>query len=210
MKKETERCAFLHTLCQEIDSLRAAGLTVNAALRQARRHRRTSLFCRGRMSFGALRDHYYQWKKNPVPEAHRRQYSTGRSKRRIPIALLAEFLNRLAGERIVPAAAAMQSLRADWKMGRPLPGLGAWREYVLRVNGEQTLRSTAPRFPLSRSSVYEALASEASGEYARRISSVLKAQREIDRFNSFIEERRAILEERRAHEPLGKPLSHQQ
>ena len=211
IKIEPERCAFLHALCQEIDASRSAGMTVMAAVRWARRRRRAHLFVRGRLSVGTLREHYYRWKKSPLLETHRRQYRpAGIFNRRIPIALLAEFLNRLAGERIVPAATALQSLRAEWKMGKPLPGLGTWREYLVRERGEQALRSTAPRFPFSRSSLYEALSGQAPGEYSLRISGALNAQREIARFNSFIESRRAALENRRAHEPLGKPLSQQQ
>jgi len=208
---EDARCAFLHGLCQEIDSLRAAGYTVAAALRRARRRRRVRLFIHGHMSFGALRDHYYRWRKSPSPEVHRRRYRlAGGFARRIPIALLVEFLNRMAGVRIVPAATVLQSLRVDWKMGRPLPGLGTWREYRLRTGGEQALRSTAPHFPFSRSALYAALAADVPSEYARRISAALQAQRDLARFYSFVDRQRAALEKRRARESLGTPISQQQ
>jgi len=183
MKIENERCAFLHGLCQEIDRLRASGLTVKGAVRRVRLRRRMRLFTRGRLSFSALLTHYYTWRKWPSLEAHWRLYRTGANpKRRIPIALYIEILNRLAGDRILPAATVVRSMHIDWKAGKSMPGLGTWREYLLRLNGERALPSTPPPFPCSRTSLYQALGGDTSGEYCRRISAALRAQRELARF----------------------------
>jgi hypothetical protein len=151
------------------------------------------------------------WRKSSSPETHRRRYrGVGRFRRHVPVALLVEFISRMAGERIVPAATAMQTLRADWKMGRSIPGLGSWREWLRHQRGETATRATAPRFPFSRSTLYFSLCGGRPGEYQRRISAALRAQSQLNRFAAYIEARRADLEAQRAHEPLGASFSQQQ
>ena len=202
---EDERSAFLHLLCQEIADGRAAGMTVWQAVRRARRHRRASLFRHGRLSCSSLLRCYYAWRRERTPEVFLRHYKPG--KPRVPVALVLEFLNRLAGERVVSAATAMRSLRSDWQMGVSIPGLGTWRAYVRRTRGESALRATPPAFPCSYHTLCRYLAPKNPEAYGRRAAAALRAQRELNRFLDFIESRRRDLEARTAHEPPAKTVS---
>lgn len=144
---------------------------------------------------------YYRWRKNPVPEVFVRRYKPTQPS--IPPQLIEEFLNRLAGERIVPASVALASMRADWQMGRPLPGLGTWREYLRKRHGDAASRRVPPPFPFGRASFYWYLGGRDGCDYHRRISQALSAQRELARFLDFIEQRRCALARALRHEPLS-------
>jgi hypothetical protein len=210
MQVEEDRCIFLNELCGKIADRIEMGAPTVATIKRAARRQRKALFKYGRLSWSTLRTFYYAWKRTPSPEVFRRHYlAAGHFHKKVPIALLVEFLDRLAGERIVPAATAIQTLRADWKMGRSIPGLGTWREFPRRQHGEAVTRATAPRFPFSKSTLYLQLCCGRPGEYQRRISAALRAQGELNRFTAYIEARRTALEAQRAHEPLGVPFSQQ-
>jgi len=203
---EDERCDYLHQLCGWIEMKIREGLTARAAIRLAARHRRMRLFKHGHLSRPRLTMLLYRWRRNRSPEVFRRHYKPG--KPRIPAALVSEFLNRLASDRVVTAAAVMRSLRADWLAGRSIPGLGTWAEYLHRLHGE--LASAAPpRFPFSNRTLVRCLGAGRPGAWQHRIIAALRAQRELERFTNFIEARRGELEARRSHEPLGTPWSQQ-
>jgi hypothetical protein len=150
----------------------------------------------------------YRWRQNRSPEVFRRNYKPG--KPRIPAALVSEFLNRLAGDRVLTAADVMRSLRADWCAGRSIPGLGTWSEYLRRLHGELASGATPPRFPFSNRTLVRYLAAGKPGAWQRRIIAARRAQRELERFYAYIEARRSDLESRRTHEPLGTPFPQQQ
>ena len=202
---ESARASFINRLCQEIEASRAEGKTIWQAIRRARRHSRARLFRHGRPSLGSLVRYYYTWRRERTPEVFLRHYKPG--KPRVPVALVLEFLNRLAGERVVSAATAMRSLRSDWQMGVSIPGLGTWRAYLLRTRGESALRATPPAFPFSYRTLCRYLAPKNPEAYGRRAAAALRAQRELNRFLDFIESRRRDLEARTAHEPPAKTVS---
>ena len=184
------------------------GLTAKAAIRLAARRQRAKLFRHGHLSRARLTMLLYRWRQNRSPEVFRRHYKPGLP--RVPAALVSEFLNRLSADRIVPAATVTQSLRSDWRLGRSLPGLGTWREWMRRLHGESSSRMTPPRFPFANKTLVRYLGGRTPGDWQRRIVAARRAQQELNRFSEFIEARRRDLEARRAHEPLGTPFSQQQ
>lgn len=183
------------------------GLSARAAIRLAARHQRARLFKRGHLSRPRLTVLLYRWRQNRSPEVFWRGYKPG--KPRIPAALVSEFLNRLAGDRVLTAAAVMRSLRADWAAGKSIPGLGTSAEYSSRLHGELS-PAAAPRFPFSNLTLVRYLGAGTPKAWQRRIIAARRAQRELERFTEFIEARRSELEARRAHEPLGRPFGKQQ
>ena len=199
---ESARASFINRLCQEIEASRAEGKTVWQAIRRARRHSRARLFRNGRPALGSLVRYYYTWRRERTAEVFLRHYKAG--KPRVPVALMLEFLNRLAGERVVSAATAMRSLRSDWQMGATVPGLGTWHDYMRRTRGESVLRATSPAFPFSYRTLCRYLAPKNPEAYGRRGAAALRAQRELNSFLAFIDARRRDLEARTAHEPLGQ------
>lgn len=198
---EDDRCEFLHRLCEFIETRIREGAPVMAAFRQAAKHQRKRLFKHGSLSPARITSLFYIWRKTRSPEVFRRHYIPG--KPRIPLALVLEFLNRLASDRIVPGAAVIHSLRADWRLGRSIPGLGTWRDHLRRLHGESSSRINPPRFPFATKTLIRYLAAGKPGDWQRRIIAALRAQRELARFLEFIEARRTALESRRAHESLG-------
>lgn len=206
-QRERLRGEVLHQLCLQIEASRADGLTVRRAVQKARRRPRSVLGVRGRLSLGGMTMLYYRWITQRSPKAFTRNYRP--RKPVIPPALVEEFLNRLVTDRVVPASAVMASLRADWQMGKSLPGLGTWRDYWRRKHGEDSPRGMPPPFPVSRSTFYAFLATSAPADYQKRIAVALSAQRELSRFLSFIESRRSALALKRRHESLGAQISPQ-
>lgn len=205
---EDERSDYLHQLCGLIEAWSGQGMPVGAAIKHAARRRSMRLFKHGRLSRARLTNLFYIWRKNRSPEVFRRHYVPG--KPRIPLALAVEFLNRLVIDRVVTAAAVVQSLRSDWRLGRSIPGLGTWNEYLRRLHGESSTRVTPPRFPFSKKTFSRCLGAGKPGAWQRRIVAARRAQRELHGFVEFVEARRAELEARRSHEPLGTPFSQQQ
>ena len=207
LSREDERCNYLAKLFAWIELKISEGLTAKAAIRLAAGHQRTMLFKHGHLSRAHLTVLLYRYRQNRSPEIFRRHYVPG--KPRIPLALVLEFLNRLATDRIVTAATVTQSLRAEWRLGRSIPGLGTWNEYLRRLHGESSSRMTPPRFPFSDKTFARCLGVGKSGAWQRRIIAARRAQRELAQFIAFIEARRNALEARRAHEQLGIPFSQQ-
>ncbi len=201
-KNEAARCAFLHALCGEIEAATARGITRKTAVARAARRQRVKLFARGHLSRVRLTRLFSAWRKVRLPEVFRRHYKPGRP--HIPASLVLDFLNRMAGERVVSAAGTMRSLRNDWQMGHAIPGLGTWSDYERRTRGESSRRTAPPEFPFSYRTFCRYLAPKAPDTYAQRIAAALRAQRELDRFMHHIETRRGEIEARTAHEPMAK------
>lgn len=203
-QREAARCAFLHHLCGQIEQWRVAGATVKQATTRARKMRRRLLFKYGRLSRSRLTNLYYIWRRQPTAATFLRNYKPGNFRTRVPLALIEEFLNRLAADKVVPAKAVMRSLRSDWRSGKPIPGLGTWQEYCRRRHGDASPRTVAPPFPVSATSFYGFLSTSTPAAYHQRIVSALRAQRELNRFLAFIEARRNEVTVRRRHELLGQ------
>lgn len=199
--REHRRSEVLHQLCLQIELSRDKGMTLRQAIRLARKRRHSALGNKGRLSQGGMIRHFYRWRHQRTAAVFVRSYLPMQPV--IPLALVDEFLNRLVADRLVRAATVMASLRSDWQMGKSLPGLGTWREYWQRKHGVSALRSVPPAFPVGRSTFYAYLATLSPADYHRRITVALRAQRELERFFSFIESRRNALAAKRRHEPLG-------
>ena len=200
--REQERVAFLHSLFLRIQERIANGSTLKSAIAWAARRRRSRLFCRGMLGKSSLVYYYYVWRRNPVPEVFRRHFKA--PERRLPFHLVLEWVNRLDGDRIISAAAALRSLRLSWERGESLPGIGTWREFVRRERGQRAAdRTMPPRWPFGKSVFYAYLGDGGRGAWHRRLTAALRAQQELQRFEDFIAARRADLERRIAHEPIG-------
>lgn len=200
--REIARAEYLHAEFSKIAARIEAGEGVVKSFRAlARRSSRHLL--RRRLSEGSIRNLYYVWRKSPSPETLVRKYGQGAAVR-FPAALLLEFLNRLTQPEIVSAHVAFQSIKADWKRGIPLPGIGSWRQ----TSG--TKRSTPPPLPFSRSTFYEHLTRYSPQSLQRLSSAALSGQRDIRRFEAYIEARRAALMRQTQHEPIAerKPQPH--
>src|SRR5690242_16853771 len=130
LRDEQARCQFLHRLFEQVEARLSAGITFAEAIRRAGQRRNIRAFKHGKLSRGSLIRLFYSWRKNRSPAAFLLHYKPGKT--RIPVALAEEFLSRLAAERVVSAATVMHSLRTDWRLGRSVPGLGTWRDYVRR------------------------------------------------------------------------------
>ena len=180
-------------------------MEAGTAIRKAAQRRRHKLFKHGRLSRQRLTVLYYAWRKVHSPEVFRRNYVAGRA--RIPLALVEEFLNRLLNDRVVPASAVMRSLRSDWSLGRQIPGLGTWKEYVRQHRGTDCERLTPPRFPFSETTLLRSLKGPKPRDYQRRIQSALQAQADLLRFTAFIEGKRNGIVAQRRHEPMGNAIA---
>lgn len=183
--REKARVEYLHAAFSEIEAQSVAGARVVPALHALSR-RRSRYLPRGKYSRGSILSLYYRWRKNRSPSALLRNYRSTKN-RRIPPALILEFLNRLVQSEIVSAHAAINSLRSDWRRGIALPGIGTWRE---RCGGT---RCTAPRFPFSKTAFYDLLSRNSKSRFQRLATMALRGQRDVRRFEAFIEARREAL-----------------
>ncbi|MCW5549164.1 MAG: hypothetical protein KIT44_09390 [Opitutaceae bacterium] len=207
-ERETARCEFLHQLCCQIHRQIAAGSKAGDAIRAASHRRRKQLFKHGRLSRQRLTVLYYEWRRNPSPKIFFRHYKPGLP--RVPAALQEEFINRLlAAPRIVPAAVILRTMRAAWRAGEALPGVGSWRDYDLRRHGSQFVRVQPPRFPYSDASLFRAISGPSGRSYQQRVIAALQGQAAVERYYRFLESRKAAIAHRRRHEPLGTPFRQQ-
>lgn len=198
---ESQRCEYLHRLCRQIEGMIEAGQPAKTAIGRAARRQNQRLFKHGRLSLGRLTVLFYAWRKSRSPEVFRRNYQPG--KPRVPFELIEEFLNRLQADKVVSVSAVIQSLRSDWRMGRSIPGLGTWQQYVRRHKGTDCIRISAPRFPISVRTLFRVLEGQRPGEYRRRIKAALQAEAELVRYARFLEENRQRINRRLRHELIG-------
>lgn len=198
---EAARCRFLDRLCRDIERAIEGGLTAQAAVSKAAGRQRRKLFKHGRLSRSRLTVLFYAWRKSRSPEVFRRNYKPGKA--RVPLALIEEFLNRLEGGKVVPAAVVMRSLRSDWSLGRSIPGLGTWKDYVRAHHGLDCIRVSAPRFPVSSRTLFRVLEGNRPGEYRRRIQAALAAEAELVRYARLLDAARKRITNLRRHERLG-------
>ena len=200
-KYEFGRAVCLARICMTIQDLRESGATLHQAIQRVRKRSNRLYFKKGTLSEGALKTHYYRWEKTRLVNVLIRQFKPNEPE--IPLALLEEFLNRINADQVVSASVVISTLRADWKMGKALPGLGTWNQYLRLRHGVTALPSMPPRFPFSKSTFYRYLSRCGGSKYQQRITKALRAQQELERFTDFIESQRDFISAARLKEPLG-------
>jgi hypothetical protein len=196
--REAARVEHLHQAFSRIAVRVFQGACIGSEL-SALARQRSRRFPRGKYSAGSIRNLYYAWKKAPTPLTLVRKYRG--SKRQIPAALLLEFITRLTQSDVISAHAAFNSLRSDWRRGIPLPGIGAWRDSF------GTKRSTPPPFPYGRSTFYDHLANHTGGRFRNLVRAAARGERDVRRFEEFVEIRREALEREIRHEAVANTLS---
>ncbi len=196
--REIARAEYLAQEFSRIAVRVDAGASVVRELRALAR-RRSRHLPHGRLSEGAIRNLFYLWRREPSPRTLLRRYQG--AKRTVPAALLLEFLNRMSQGEVVSAHAAFNSLRSDWRRGMALPGLGAWREFA------GARRCTPPPFPFGRSTFYEHLAPGSGRRFQKLAAAALRGQRDVRRFEAYLETRRAAFASETRHDGLALPRS---
>ena len=202
-EREAARAAYLASLFEKADTLYQSGecRTIEEAIGRTSKHQQRSVLGGRVLSCRTLRILFWRWQKDRSASKLERNYKPGKA--RIPAELALELLNRLAGGNIISAAAAMESLRADWKRGIAIPGLGTWQEWARKQWGERGWkRTTAPRFPVSMRSMYRLLDRGRPGEFHRVIGAALRGQRDLARFMNHLEGCRDRLASRMRHDPM--------
>ena len=203
-ERESARAAYLDRRFADAEQWLKSGegRTIEAAIdRIAKCQDRVSLGGRA-LSRRTLRTLFWRWQKHHSASKLVRNYKPG--KVRIPEELGLEFLNRLTGGDIISAAAVMDSLRADWKRGVPIPGLGTWQEWARNHWGEKGWKRTmAPRFPVSTRSAYRFLDRGRPGEFCRLIRAALRGQRDVSRLLNHAGRCRDRLEAGLSHRPFA-------
>ena len=205
---EAARAAYLAGLFEKAEALYQSGecRTIEEAIDRISKNQNRAVLGGRTLCPRTLRTLFWRWQKaGRSVAALMRNYKPGKA--RIPAEFAIEFLNRLSGGNVISAAAAMESLRADWKRGEAVPGLGTWQEWARRYWGERGWkRTTAPRFPVSMRSMYRLLDRGRAGEFSRRIGAALRGQRDLARFANHLECCRDRLTSRMRHEPMGSRL----
>ncbi|HWZ95537.1 MAG TPA: hypothetical protein VNW30_10110 [Opitutaceae bacterium] len=114
--QESERAIFLHEVFLKIKKRIANGDTLKSAIAWAARRRNFRLIREGMLGENRLVALYYIWRQNPSPKVFHRHYKG--PERRIPIDLALEALNRMAGDKVRPAAIVIRELRNDFSAGQ--------------------------------------------------------------------------------------------
>jgi hypothetical protein len=147
---EQQRALLLHRICSGIAARIALGASLKKAIRQAVNRAGRGEFKLGgnrklKFSRQSLLRYFYDWLKKPSPKTFLHRYKPGKAM--IPERLGREFLRRCVRNK--SAAESYESLRADWKAGKWIPGVSSWRTWVLKNAPHLAHSPTPPAFPYS-------------------------------------------------------------
>ncbi len=173
---QRQRCMALHSICLQIQNRRACGIALKIALQEAcKRHSGRVLGeFNGRakmlsLSFSTLRRAYTRWSRNGhCPASFKVDYKG--PKTQMPPELILEFQRRATLEGMEAISRAIDWLKADWRDGKELPGLGTWKEWWVRDDRTKhlPLPDGPPEFPFSDRTLYNYKPSKAEKAWGNK------------------------------------------